>query len=114
MDDISRRPAPIFLNIFPHKGKTFIIVSWLSEDWEIYQTVVSTLDTYLPSQIEIFFSNLIISHCENFFISPSKYFQMPKKPRKLFVLKYMRTLMTDFDPDYLSRGGINLFRLFRK
>ncbi len=112
--DTSKRPAPIFLNIFPHNGKTFIIFSWLSENIETYQSIVSNLETFIPSQIEIFFSNLIIYHCENMFISPSKYSQMPKKARRLFVSQFMKTLGRDFESDYISRGTINLFKMFRK
>ena len=112
--DTSKRPATIFLNIFPHAGKSFILFSWLSENWETYQSIVSKLETFTPPQIEIFFSNLIICHCENFFISPSKYSQMPKKVRRLFVSQYMNTLMNDFESDYISRGAINLFKMFRK
>ena len=110
----SKRPAPIFLNIFPQGGKSFILFSWLSENWETYQSIVSKLETFTSPQIEIFFSNLIICHCENFFISPSKYSQMPKKIRRLFVSQYMNTLMTEFESDYISRRGINLFKTFRK
>ena len=114
LGDTSRRPAPIFLNIFPQSGKTFILFSWLSEDWKTYQNIVSRLKKFIPSQLEIFFSNLIICHCENFFTSPSKYSQMPNKARRLFVSQYMRTLMNDFDSDYISRGTINLFQKFRR
>ncbi len=112
--DTSRRPAPIFLNIFPSSGLTFILFSWLSENRETYQSIASKLETFTSPQIEKFFSNLIICHCENFFISPSKYSQMPKKIRRLFVSKYMKTLMNDFESDYISRGGINLFKRFSK
>lgn len=112
--DTSKLPAPIFLNIFPYSGETIILFSWLSENWEIYQSIVSKLETFMLSRIEIFFSNLIICHCENFFISPSKYYKMPKKARRLFVSQFMNTLMNDFEPDYIIRGGINLFKKFRK
>lgn len=112
--DTSKRPAPIFFTIFPHNGKTFILFSWLSENLETYHSIVSKLEYFIPSQIEIFFSNLIIYHCENFFISPSKYSQMPKKARRLFVSQYINTLGKEFESDYISRGAINLFKMSRK
>lgn len=114
LTDTSKRPAPIFLNIFPYSGLTFILFSWLSENWKTYQNIVSKLKIFTSSQIEIFFSNLVICHCENFFISPFKYSQMPKKIRRLFVSQYMKTLMNDFASDYISRGIVNLFKRFRK
>lgn len=114
LKNTSRTPAMIFLNIFPQNGKTFIIFSWLTEDFNIYQSILSKLKHFKDSQIEIFFSNLIISHCENFFISPSKYSKMPKKIRRLFVSRYIETLEKDFESDYLSKGSINLFKKFRK
>jgi len=112
--DTSKRPAPIFLTIFPYDGKTFILFSWLSEDWETYQSIISKLEMFTISEKEIFFSNLIICHGNNFFISPSKYSQMPNKLRRLLGSLYRNILMTDFRPDYISKGGINLFKTFRK
>ena len=112
--DSSKRPAPIFLTIFPFDGKTFILFSWLSEDSETYQSIISKLETFNNSQKEIFFSNLIICHGNNFFISPSKYSQMPNKLRRLLGSQYKNILMTEFESNYISRGGINLFKAFRK
>ena len=114
LKDTSRRPAMIFLNVFPQNGKTFILFSWLTENLDTYKSVLSKLKSFNDSQVEIFFSNLIISHCENFLISPSKYFQMPKKIRRLFISRYHETLEKDFESDYISRGSINLFKKFRK
>jgi hypothetical protein len=112
--DTSKRPAPIFITIFPFDGKTFILFSWLSEDLKTYQSIISKLETFTTSRKEIFFSNLIICHGNNFFISPTKYSQMPNKLRRLLGSKYRNILMTEFKPNYISRGGINLFRAFKK
>ena len=112
--DTSKRPAPIFLTVFPYNGKTCILFSWLSEDLETYQSIVSKLETFTTSQKEIFFSNLMICHGNNFFISPTKYSQMPNKLRRLLGSKYRNILMTEFKSNYISRGGINLFRAFKK
>jgi len=49
LDDTTKRPAPIFLTIFPYNGKTFILFSWFSEDWEKYQSIISKLETFTTS-----------------------------------------------------------------
>ena len=37
LTNFSKTPAPIFLNVFPQAGKTFILFSWLLNDSKIYQ-----------------------------------------------------------------------------
>jgi len=114
LTDTSKVPAPIFLTIFPFNGKTFILFSCLSKDLKIYQSIISKLETFTTSGKEIFFSNLIICQGNNFFISPTKYLKMPNKLRRLLGSNYRNILMTDFKPNYISRGGINLFKAFKK
>lgn len=106
----SKIPAPIFLNIFPQNGKTIILFSCLSKDQNIYRNILSNLDNISNSRIEYFFSNLIINHCENLFMSPLKYKMISKKMRILFVKKFMKTIREKYPPDYLTSGSMNLFK----
>ncbi|KKK41936.1 hypothetical protein LCGC14_1400970 [marine sediment metagenome] len=114
LSDPSRRPAPIFLNVFPQKGKTIILFSYLSVDINVYKSILSELGTFSNSKIEHFFSNLIIVHCENLFMSPQKYNNIPNKMRKLIVSKFIKTITKPPQPDYLSQGSPNLFKYLKK
>lgn len=114
LSDISKTPSPIFLNVFPQNKKTYILFSWLSQDSEIYKNILTNLSSRNSSQIEYFFSNLIIYHCENLFMSPLKYKSIPNKLRKLFVTKFMKTIIEPFQPDYLFEGTLNLFRHLKR
>ena len=115
LTNFSKTPAPIFLNVFPQAGKTFILFSWLLNDSKIYQGIISELNSYSNSQIELFFSNRIIEHCENLFMSPLKYKRISIKKRKLLVSKFMETSDKPPNPNCLTQNiPINLFRLMEK
>ena len=106
----SKIPAPIFLNVFPQNGKTIILFSCLSKDQDIYRNILSNLENISNSRIEYFFSNLIINHCENLFMSPLKYNMISKKMRILFVKKFMKTIREKYPSDYLTSGSMNLLK----
>ena len=114
LSDPSRRPAPIFLNVFPQNGKTIILFSCFSVDINAYESILSELGTFSNSKIEYFFSNLIIVHCENLFMSPQKYNNIPKKMCKLIVSKFIKTITKPPQPNYLSQGSPNLFKYLKK
>ena len=109
-----KTPAPIFLNVFPENGKTIILFSYLTDDFNTYRNMLSKLDSLSNSQIELFFSNLIITHCENLFMSPLKYKEISKKLRRLFVSKFMETFTKSYDSNYLSNVSINIFKRLKK
>ena len=113
LENTSKIPAHIFFNVFPQKNKTFILFSCLTENLNIYQGIISKIEEFHLLELEIFFSNLIISHCENFFISPPKWRNLSNRLKTMFIQKYMGTL-TMISPNNLSRGSINLFKLFQK
>ncbi len=115
LNDFSVTPAPIFLTVFPQAGKTFILFSWLASNSEIYQDIVLKLNSFSDSQIELFFSKLIIYHCENLFMSPLKYKIIPKKTLNRIVSKFIETINNPPDSDYLTQIiSINLFRIMKK
>ena len=115
LSDFSTIPAPIFLNVFPQAGKTFIIFSWLASNSEIYQDIVSKLNSFSDSQVELFFSMLIIVHCENLFMSPLKYKRMSKETRNKIVSKFIETIDNPPNSGYLTQSSsINLFRSMKK
>jgi len=105
----SKIPAHVFLNIFPQKGKTYILLSCLSENKTTYSDIFTEIKSMPNSRKEIFFSNMIISHCENFFMCPSKYYKIPKKARRLMVSRYIKT-MQSIESNNIKRGSINLFK----
>lgn len=112
LTDFSKRPSPLFLNVFPQNGKTIILLSWLSIDTEIYHDILVQLESYKNLEVEKFFSNLIITECENFYISPIKYKSIPAKIRKLLVSKFIETTASPRNQDYLSENPpVNLFRV---
>lgn len=115
LNDFSTTPAPIFLSVFPQTGKTFILFSWLARNSEIYQGIISKLNSFSDSELELYFSKLIIEHCENLFMSPIKYKRISKETRSKIVSKFIESINNPPNPGYLTQEtSINLFRLMKK
>ncbi len=114
LSDVSKYIAPTFLNIFPQNGETFILLSCISSDNPL-KTIIDRLVSFCIEEIENFFSNIILMHCENFFLSPKKWNLQPKNTRKEFVSIFTDTALIRNDPNYLSyEAPLNLFNICRK
>ena len=110
LSDTSKDVAPVFLNIFPQNGETFILLSCCSNDFTKYKTIFSRINRFTQKEIEDFFSNLIVTHCENFFISHEKWKRQPKGKRREFVSMFTETMFHRNDPKYLlNNSPIDLF-----
>lgn len=115
LNDFSTIPAPIFLNVFPQAGKTFILFSWFVKNSKIYQGIISNLNSFSDSQIESIFSKLVIDYCENLFMSPLKYKRISKETRNKIVSKFIESIDNPPNPDYLTQSiSINLFSIMKK
>jgi hypothetical protein len=62
---------PLMINVFPQDGKTFIVLSWMSEDYEFYKEYINQLKQLDKENLLKYFNNLIVSYIENFFINPT-------------------------------------------
>ncbi len=105
----------LYLNIFPQNNKTFILLSCFTDDLNIFKNLFSHIDSFTDSQLENIFSQLIIVHCENSFLSPERWKKVPSQKRKKTVSIFQETLFGPDDPNYLTATApINLFKSLRK
>ena len=108
--NISKNIAPAFLNIFPQNGKTIILFSCMDDDLNNYKSIFENVDSFNQLNLELFFSNLIISHCENFFLSPEKWDKVSIENRRKTVTTFKDTMYDILEPNYLlETSPINLF-----
>lgn len=113
--DYNAKLPCLYLNIFPQPPKTHIILSTFSDRKSKYEKVISKLKSFDISKIEEVFTQIIITHCENFYISPKKWNEIPKKMRKLIVSQFKHTILSDPGKNYLNEKPIlNLFRYLKR
>jgi hypothetical protein len=106
-------PAPLFLNIFPQKGITHIILSCLTADYAKYESILSTISEFKIKELENFFSQLLAIKCLNYYISPEKWDSINQSDREKWV-RYSKKNMFKVDPECLNRvPPLNLFEITR-
>lgn len=108
--DYSIELPSLFLNVFPQEDKTHIILSCFSKDKKKYDTVFNTLDSLTDLRIEEVISQIIVVHCGNLFISPSKWLRISNAKRKVFVSRFINTMGPIPEKSYLTnKSPLNIF-----
>lgn len=112
LSNFSKNVAPLFLNIFPQSGKTILLLSCFTSDLNRYNNFFSELNNLTNSELERVFSQIVLTYCENFFVSPRKWNTHSKNERGLIVEYFNKTMMGPPDRNYLtSRAITNLFQV---
>ena len=112
LSDTSITPSPSFLSIYPQNGETFVLLSCFTDDLNKFQKFFSKISNLDQKGLENFYSNLIMIHCENFFLSPNKWNNQPPEKRKDFINQFQETMFIQYKNEYLSRiPPINLFEI---
>lgn len=113
--DYSIELPSIFLNVFPQEDKTHIILSCFSNVKEKYEAVFNSLDSLDDLHLEETISQIIVVHCGNLYISPSKWLRISKAKRKVFVSRFINTMGAIPEKSYLSKKPpLNLFEVLKE
>lgn len=114
LSDTSISPSPTFLSVFPQNGETFVLLSCFTDELNRFQNIYSQLTYFNQERLEQFYSNLIMTHCENFFLSPNKWNNQLLAKQKEFILRFKQTMFSQKDTHYLSNiPPLNLFEICR-
>ncbi|WP_165976256.1 YecA family protein [Bacillus salipaludis] len=62
---------PLMFNLFPQDGKTFAVLSWMSEDNEFFKEFINQLRQLDKNSLLQYLNNFIVSYIENFYINPT-------------------------------------------
>ncbi len=112
LSDSSTTPSPTFFSVFPQKGETIVLLSCFTDELAKFQNIYSQLANLNQENLENFYSYLIVTHCENFFLSPNKWNNQTLVKQKEFVQIFKQTMFNQKDKDYLSNNPpLNLFEI---
>ena len=98
----------ISLTIFPQNGNTVIIISFFTKDKGYFQWV-QDLQLYSQKELKMYISDLIAKYCENFFIKPSYWNNMPKDIKEKFLENFKENVTPKVGTSYQFYSDINLF-----
>ncbi len=108
--DLSYPLAPLFINVFPQGNKTFVLLSHFKRNSNRYKFIRNDLMKRNIDEIEVIISNIILSNCENFALSPSWWQRKTKKEQKQFIDFYNGNLgFGENDARIIKDETLNLF-----
>lgn len=112
MSTSEERLKNIFFNIFPDNKKSYILISWLNEDKEVYENFKYQMETLNDKERISVISNLIVNHTENIVISPRLWNKWSYESKEEFKMQYFMdfTFMRfELQKDTKRETGYNLF-----
>ncbi len=93
--------STLFLKMKKYMKEITYLISILAKEYytffpethlDKYKDIFSRLDNLSNSELKNCFSQIVLHHCENLFISPRRWNQISNKMRKLFVSKFKKTM----------------------
>lgn len=82
------RLKSIFFNIFSDNKKSYIVISWLNEDEDVYKDFKNQMQKLNDEERLIVISNLIVNHTENLVISPRLWDRWSDESKEEFKMQY--------------------------
>jgi len=112
LTNFKERQKILFVNIFPQKGITFAILSWIKKDKDVFSDFKKQILSLKKEREKTdLLNNLIIYYIENFALSPAIWNTFTSKERGLFEQIFISSAAMPKDKKTLSRKPIvNLFR----
>ena len=98
-------PENICINIFPYKGKMYVLFSCRKEDECYMNLYIDDIMNANEAYQKYLISKLVLRNCENIAISPL-YFETWSPEKKVAILDYFHKTMNSDLPDY---ENVNLY-----
>jgi len=111
LGDLSRRPKPIYLTIFPQDGKTYTLFSYMKKDAETFPFLKEQFLNISQKEQKRRISLMVCLYCENFAISPEKWRGFDKNKRKAITEQFWSSTNLDAD-NFLNLKQKTSFNLF--
>ena len=88
-------PERLCINVFPYKGKTYVLFSCRIEDKPFLEAYIN--DIFLAEEYyqKYLISKLVLRNCENTVFSPEHYDKWSEEKKKAILTYYERTLNSD-------------------
>jgi len=92
LEDFKRIPKALFINIFPQKGKTYILLSYLSKDRNHFRFLDEQLINQKEKNQKIRLTNLISLNVENLVISPKLWGNFSKNEKEAYQKLFLEQI----------------------
>ncbi len=103
-----KKLLPVFLSVFPQKGKTYILISYYKNNKNAFSFIDEQIINQPTLKQKIILSNIIISYIENFFISPD-YWAIFTKTIKNKINHIYNNTIAQVNIPLVSDNELNLF-----
>ena len=103
-----KKLQPVFLSVFPQKGKTYILISYLKNNKNTFNFIDEQIINQPTMKQRIILSNIIICYVENFFISPH-YWATLAKPIKTKINYIFNNTIGQVNKPLVRDNELNLF-----
>lgn len=111
ISDWNQPVKPIFINVYPQKGKTKIIISWLKKHDHVFSDFGKQLDELSENDKIKVINNIMISYIENFAINPKIWDKFTKEDKENIDKLRSELAISMVDKDTILRDmNVSLFR----
>lgn len=88
----NKKLSPLFFTIFPQNGNTFVLLSYLKNDKNIFSFIKEQILTSSLNKQKIIITNLIFNNIENFYTSLKYWESLNSEKRKILTKIYNKTI----------------------
>lgn len=109
LKDFSKMIKPLMLTVIPQNGKTYILISCYQKDKELYRGFFKQLDTKEYEDKKVIISNIILTYCENFVVSPDAWEKREAEEKREMMELFNDTILK-IDKKISINKKVNLFK----
>ncbi|MBT3865820.1 hypothetical protein HOF78_01810 [Candidatus Woesearchaeota archaeon] len=108
LEDYKSIPQPMIFTIFPQNGKTYILLSYLSNDSKM-EEFTKQMSEFSDAEVNTVVNNLIVLYCENFVLSPKKWSAMSEQEKKEMTKLFNECPGLPLPQDLTKKRNFDLF-----
>lgn len=103
--------TPLFFNVFPQNNSTFLLLSCFSTDLDVFKDLFTYIDSINTNKLETLYSQIILTQCQNLFVSPSRMeASLSKKIVSNLVNNMIYSMISKRSKHLSSTPPINIFQ----
>lgn len=95
LGDLNTSLKPLTLTVFPQHTKTHVLISCFRKNKKDYSFIPKQILSRAKTEQKIIFSNMILAHVENLFISPTWWESKPKETQESISRRFVETSASD-------------------
>jgi hypothetical protein len=108
LGDFNISLAPLFINVFPQNGQTFILLSHFKRNDRRYRFIKEDLLKRDTREIKMILSNIILSYVENLVVSPIRW-SVTEITTRNAITKLFNETTQEVDKSLIIDHNLDLF-----